>query len=109
MEKQFVKISDLATLVPELLKEIQKNILQRHQQFTQKHTYTVDTYEEMKEKIEQGFVLAHWDGTLETAEKVQEELKATIRCLPFEHEQEAGIDPVSGKASSGRVIYAKSY
>lgn len=109
MEKQFVKISDLAILVPELLREIQKNILQRHQQFTQEHTYTVDTYEEIKEKIEQGFVLAHWDGTLETAEKVQEELKATIRCLPFESVQETGIDPISGKASKGRVIYAKSY
>ncbi len=109
MQKQVVKISDLSTVIPNLLGEIQKNLLHKHQNFTQEHTYTVDTYEEMKEKIEQGFVLAHWDGTLETAEKIQEELKATIRCLPFEIEQEAGIDPVSGKASQGKVIYAKSY
>lgn len=54
-------------------------------------------------------MLAHRDGTLETAEKIQDELKATIRCLPFDMGEEEGIDPLSGKPSSRRVIYAKSY
>ena len=50
--------------------------------FREEHTYYVDSYDEFKEKIEKGFVFAHWDGTAETAEKIQDETKATIRCLP---------------------------
>ena len=77
--------------------------------FTKEHTYTADTYEELKEKVEKGFVLVHWDWTKETAMKVQDEIKATIRCLPFDWEIESWIDPVSWKPSARRVIYAKSY
>ena len=110
MEKKFVKLENLAEEIQEMLLEMQKKMLAKHQLFTLEHTYKVDSYEELKEKVENGFVLAHWDGTKETAMKIQDELKATIRCLPFEMgEDEAGIDPVSGNSSARRVIYAKSY
>ena len=49
----------------------------------EEHTYYVDTYEEFKEKIQHGFVMAHRDGKTETALKIQDETKATIRCHPF--------------------------
>lgn len=110
MEKKLVKLENLAEEIQETLLEMQKKMLAKHQLFTLEHTYKVDSYEELKEKVENGFVLAHWDGTKETAMKIQDELKATIRCLPFEMgEDEPGIDPVSGKPSARRVIYAKSY
>jgi len=88
MEKKLVKLENLAEEIQTLLVEIQEKMLAKHQLFTSEHTFTADTYEELKEKVEQGFVLAHWDGTKETAMKVQEELKATIRCLPFDIPEE---------------------
>ena len=109
MEKKLVELENLAEEIQTLLLEIQEKMLAKHQLFTLEHTFTADSYEELKEKVEQGFVLAHWDGTKETAMKVQEELKATIRCLPFDMPEETWIDPVSGKPSARRVIYAKSY
>lgn len=106
-----VAIDQLASRVSELLLEIQKNLFAKHQLFTLEHTDIADTYEELKEKLENGFVRAHRDGTRETAERIQEELKATIRCLPFDmgDENEPGIDPLSGKPSARRVIFAKAY
>ena len=60
-----------------------------------------------------GFILAHWDGTTETEEKIKEETKATIRCIPFESfvpgDKEPGKCMVTGKPSACRVIFARSY
>lgn len=109
MEKKFVKLENLSEEIEKLLKEIQGNIYLKHSEFTKAHTYKADSYDELKEKVEKWFVLAHWDWTKETAMKVQDELKATIRCLPFDGEIQEGIDPVSWKKSARRVIYAKSY
>ena len=89
MEKKLVKLENLVEEIQALLLEIQEKMLAKHQLFTLEHTFTADTYEELKEKVEQGFVLAHWDETRETAMKVQEELKATIRCLSFDMPEEA--------------------
>ena len=62
-----------------------------------------------KPEIHGGFALTHWDGSAETEEKIKEELKVTIRCIPFESVPEAGICPFTGKPSAQRVIFAKSY
>ncbi len=94
-EKQFVALEDVAKIVMQNLADMQSNIFKKHEQFTLEHTYSVDSYDELKEKVEQGFVLAHWDGTNETAMAIQDELKATIRCLPFDIEDEEGVDPYS--------------
>jgi prolyl-tRNA synthetase len=108
-EKILINITELSERVISLLEEMQVSLYQKHAAFTKEHTYIVDTYEAFKEKIEQGFVLAHWDGTTETAEKIQEETKATIRCLPFDIPAEGGKCVYSGKKSERRVIFAKSY
>lgn len=108
-EKQFINIEDIATFVMKELSAIQKNIFKKHEDFTVSNTFEVETYDELKEKVEKGFVLAHWDGTNETAMAIQDELKATIRCLPFDFPIEEGVDPYSWKPSKRKVIYAKSY
>jgi prolyl-tRNA synthetase len=64
--------------------------LRKNKEFRETHTFVVDTYDEFKEKIEQGFVMAHRDGTEETAEKIKSETAATIRCLPFDLKEEDG-------------------
>jgi prolyl-tRNA synthetase len=74
--------------------------------------HTVDSYEEMKNVLQGdkgGFVLAHWDGKRETAEKIKEELKATIRCIPRDMPEEEGKCILTGAPSKRRVIFAKAY
>ena len=77
-------IEEFSANMEKMLLDIQSLLLQKNRSFREDHTYYVDSYDEFKEKIEKGFVFAHWDGTAETAEKIQEETKATIRCIPNE-------------------------
>ena len=108
-EKQFVSIENLAKVVGDLLSDMQSTIYKKHATFTSDNTYKVDSYDEFKQKIEWWFVLAHWDWTTDTALQIQEETKATIRCIPFDSEQEQGVDMITGKPSSRRVLFAKAY
>ncbi|AHB41329.1 hypothetical protein P148_SR1C00001G0538 [candidate division SR1 bacterium RAAC1_SR1_1] len=108
-QKQMVPIEKLAAVVVELLADMQTNIYAKHKTFTENHTHKVDSYAEFKEKIEGNFLLAHWDGTTETALQIQEETKATIRCIPFDSPDEAGVDMITGKPSTKRVLFAKAY
>ena len=88
----------------------QNNIFQKALDHRTAKTVEVDTYDEFKEKIEEGgFILAHWDGTPETEEKIKEETKATIRCIPLDGDKTPGVCMVTGKPSVQRVIFARSY
>ena len=93
-----------------LLEEIQANIYKKALALRESKTTTADSYDEFKEKIEQGgFILAHWDGTPETEEKIKEETKATIRCIPLEGDKTPGKCMVTGRPSAQRVIFARNY
>ena len=95
-----------------LMDAIQENIYKKAVDFRAQNTHVVDTWEEFKEKIEEGgFLLCHWDGTPETEEKIKEETKATIRCIPLDTNviMEEGKCIYSGKPSKQRVIFARSY
>ncbi|GAP71350.1 prolyl-tRNA synthetase [Candidatus Symbiothrix dinenymphae] len=110
LTKETLPIANIATYIKNLLDEIQQNIYQKALDFRTKSIVKVDTYADFKQKIEEGgFLLAPWDGTPETEAQIKEETKATIRCIPLENPQEAGIDMISGKPSTQRVIFARSY
>ena len=114
LEKETISCEGIETYVQKLLEDIQANIYRKALNHRQSLTKSVDTYEEFKEEIEKGgFILAHWDGTTETEEKIKEETKATIRCIPFESMVEGDKEPgkcmVTGKPSACRVIFARSY
>ena len=113
LEKQTVTCDGIEEYVKNLLDEIQENIFQKALKYREENTTKVDTYEEFKEQIEKGgFILAHWDGTPETEERIKEETKATIRCIPFEADEESltpGKCMVTGKPSSRRVLFARAY
>lgn len=110
LEKSVEKLDGIATFVKDLLADIQSNIFNKALAHRESKTITVDTYDEFKEKIEEGgFILAHWDGTPETEEKIKEETKATIRCIPLEGDKTPGKCMVTGKPSAQRVIFARSY
>ena len=110
LEKETMSVENIEQLVKTLLDEIQANIFQKALKYRQEHTITVDSYDEFKEKIEEGgFILAHWDGTTETEERIKEETKATIRCIPFDGDTTPGVCMVTGKPSARRVLFARSY
>lgn len=110
-EKQVMKFEQIATDVPALLDAIQNNIYQRALNFRNTTTTKVDSYDEFKKVLDEkgGFVLAHWDGTKETEAAIKEETKATIRCIPLDAKDEAGVCLYSGKPSTKRVMFARAY
>jgi len=71
----------------------------------------VDSYDAFKKALDDqpGFIQAHWDGTPESEEKIKEETKATIRCIPLNNPQENGVCIYSGKPSTQRVLFARAY
>ena len=110
LEKVTVSLDNIEEYVANLLEEMQANIYQKALQLRECKTTTVDTYDEFKEKIEEGgFTLAHWDGTPETEEKIKQETKATIRCIPLDGDKTPDKCMVTGKPSAQRVIFARNY
>ena len=110
LEKETYPIEGIVDHVAAELDNIQKRLFERALEFRNRRTIIVDSYDEFKEKIEDGvFILAHWDGTPETEAKIKEETKATIRCIPFEGDTTPGVCMVTGKPSERRVLFARSY
>ena len=110
LTKETLPLEGIVDTVARTLDDIQNSLFARALEYREKMTTTVETYDEFKEKIEEGgFILAHWDGTPETEEKIKEETKATIRCIPFDGDTTPGKCMVTGKPSARRVIFARSY
>jgi prolyl-tRNA synthetase len=107
-EKEFVERKGLAQRLHGLMAEIQQNMLEAATRFRDANTRHAETYDEFKEIIEEkrGFVVAAWDGTEETEQRIKDETKATIRLLPFERQE--GKDLVSGKPGE-IAIFARAY
>ena len=110
LEKETYQLTDIENKVEHLLQQIQDNLYRKALTRKEEKTYKADSFEEFKSLIETGgFVWAHWDGASETEEKIKQQTKATIRCIPIEKEAELGKCVLSGKASNQRVLFAKSY
>ena len=111
LEKETVSSAQIVEHIEKLLIEIQDNIYNKALELRNKNTHYVDTYSEFKNILETnpGFIYAHWDGTSETENKIQEETKATIRCIPINSKLEHGKCIITGKPSKQRVLFAKAY
>jgi len=111
LEKTTIPAGSVTDRVKFLMEEIQLNIYQRAIKFRADNTFYIDTWSEFLEIIDNqgGFIMAHWDGTAETEEKIKDETKATIRCIPFDSPEEDGKCIYSGKPSKRRVLFARSY
>ncbi|MBB3836459.1 prolyl-tRNA synthetase [Runella defluvii] len=110
-EKTTVSLEGIVGYIEQLLEDIQKNIYQKALAFRETNTHKVDTYEEFKQVLDEkgGFVLAHWDGTSETEDRIKDETKATIRCIPYNAPEEEGTCILTGKPSTRRVLFARAY
>ena len=111
LEKQTVSQDEVVDYIEDLLNQIQENLFDRAIEYRSNHTTEVETFDAFKEAIENkgGFVLAHWDGTEETEDKIKEITKATIRCIPNDAKSEAGVCVFTGNPSTKKVLFAKAY
>jgi len=110
LEKNIVSKDGIEDHIENLLKQIQTDLYQSAKDRMEKRTRSVDSYEEFKKEIEAGgFIYAHWDGTAETEEKIKQETKATIRCIPLEPDTDSGTCMVTGNPSERRVLFARAY
>lgn len=110
LTKETRSLDQIEIYVKELLDQIQENIYKKAFDYRTSVTRTVDSYDEFKVEIEKGgFLLAHWDGTSETEERIKAETKATIRCIPLEGDKTPGKCMVTGKPSAQRVYFARAY
>ena len=111
LKKEVMLKNEVVDKVSGLMDEIQKNLFSRALDNRTEHTTEVSNYDEFKQVLDTkgGFISAHWDGTLETEEKIKNETKATIRCIPSDVEKEEGTCMVTGKPSRERVLFAKAY
>jgi prolyl-tRNA synthetase len=110
LSKETVSIEGIEAYIAQLLKDIQANIFQKAVDYRASVTRNVDSYEDFKVEIEKGgFLMCHWDGTPETEEKIKEDTKATIRCIPLNGDTTPGVCMVTGKPSAQRVVFARAY
>jgi prolyl-tRNA synthetase len=110
LEKETISCEGIEAYVKNLLEDIQQNIYRKALENRKNRMITVETYNEFKEKIEEGyFIMAHWDGTLETENRIKTETKATIRCIPFDGDKTPGKCMVTGQPSVQRVLFARAY
>ncbi|WP_158974098.1 proline--tRNA ligase [Cellulophaga sp. L1A9] len=111
LEKETVQADEIVAKIEFLLEDIQKNIFKKASDYRENHITEANNYDEFKEILENkgGFISAHWDGTPETEERIKNETKATIRCIPIDVKLENGVCILTGKPSKNRVLFAKAY
>ncbi|MEM6892090.1 MAG: proline--tRNA ligase [Bacteroidota bacterium] len=111
LTKEIVPADAVVHRIKQLLEDIQTSVFQKALDFRNDSITKADTYEEFKAILEEkgGFVSAHWDGTATTEERIKDETKATIRCIPLDVEEEEGQCILTGAPSSKRVLFARAY
>ena len=111
LTKETISRNEVVATVVQLMDEIQSNLYNKAANFRTENTTEVKSYDEFKEVLNSkgGFILAHWDGTSETEEKIKNETKATIRCIPLDAKEEPGSCMITGKPSNKKVLFAKAY
>ncbi len=110
-EKSTVAQEGLEIYISNLLEDIQTNIYKKASDYRSEHITEANSYDELKDLLDNkgGFISAHWDGTPETEQKIKDDIKATIRCIPLNNPLEDGVCVYSGKPSIQRVLFARAY
>lgn len=110
LQKETINIDGIEDEVVRILDDIQKNLFERALNHRREMTVEVDNFDDFKKRLDEGyFIMAPWDGTTETEERIKGETKATIRCIPFDSKEEEGVDMLTGKPSKRRVLFARNY
>jgi len=107
--KAFVPQAGLTEHLEALLAEIQQNLYDRALTFRNDHTADVQTYDELKQQIERGFARCYWAGTTDDEKRIQDEIRATIRCIPLDQPDIGGTCVYTGKPATQLVIFGRAY
>ncbi|MCP3165427.1 proline--tRNA ligase [Myxococcus qinghaiensis] len=107
--KEFIPLGEAADKARSMLDQMQKDLFQKAKTFRDEHTFEVNSYEEMKEKADAGFLLAHWNLDPKVEARIKEETGLTTRNRPFALKQEPGKCVVTGEDSPGRIVFSKAY
>jgi prolyl-tRNA synthetase len=107
--KAFVPQAGLTEHLERLLVEIQQALFDRALRFRDERTADVTSYDELKQQIERGFARAYWAGSNEDEKRIQDEIRATIRCIPLEQPGTSGTCVLTGKETTQQVIFARAY
>ena len=110
-EKITVSLSEIETKLPEILDDIQKNMLETARKHRDAHTFSATNYEEFVDAINNkpGFVKAMWCGNVECENKIKDDTTATSRCMPFEQEKISDVCVCCGKPAKALVYCGKAY
>jgi prolyl-tRNA synthetase len=107
--KSFVSQQGIAAAVAEMLRDIQKSLLDRALAFREANTQHPEDYTAFKVAVEKGFARSYWCGNPECEAKIKEETKATARCIPLEQSGGSGKCIFCGQAAASQAIFAKAY
>jgi len=110
-EKSQLPLENFVENIKSLLEDIQQNMFNKAKAFRDENITKVDDFETFQKLLDEkpGFILAHWDGSAETEDKIKELTKATIRCIPLDNPQEDGKCILTGNPSKERVLFARAY
>ncbi|AKQ63320.1 Prolyl-tRNA synthetase [Myxococcus hansupus] len=108
-QKEFVSLDEAVSKAQAMLDAMQSDLFNKAKSFRDSHTFEVNSYEELKEKADQGFLLAHWNLDPKVEARIKEETGLTTRCRPFDLKQEPGKCVVTGESSPGRIVFSKAY
>jgi prolyl-tRNA synthetase len=107
--KSFVPQQGIGAAVAQLLVEIQQSLFDRALAFRKANTAEPADYAEFKTAVEKGFAFSWWCGGSDCEEKIKEETKATMRCIPIEQPGGSGTCIYCGKPAKEKAIFAKAY
>jgi prolyl-tRNA synthetase len=108
-QKEFIPLGEAVSKALAMMDAMQKDLFNKAKSFRDSHTFEVNSYEELKAKADDGFLLAHWNGDAKVEARIKEETGLTTRCRPFSLKQEPGKCVVTGEPSPGRIVFSKSY
>ena len=107
--KAFVPQAALTEHLAGLLEEIQRSLFERALRFRIEHTRDVESYDELKQAVETGFARAYWAGSTVDEQRLQDEIRATIRVIPFDQPERPGRCVYTGRETTRQVIFARAY
>ena len=110
-EKKVMDMHGLAQNLAKLLQDIQQNMYNKALAYRNEHITVADSWDEFVKLLDEkgGFISAHWDGTADTEEKIKQQAKATIRCIPLNNDKQDGKCILTGNPSIQRVLFARAY
>jgi len=108
-QKEFIPLGEAVSRAQAMLDAMQKDLFNKARAHRDSHTFEVNSYEELKAKADDGFLLAHWNLDPKVEARIKEETGLTTRCRPFSLTQEPGKCVVTGEPSPGRIVFSKAY